>query len=398
MLRALRQVAQITIVGLWTIPERIGTSLVIVVGIAGVVGVLVAMLAMSRGFEHTLASTGRADRVIMLRGGSDAEMSSNITREEAALLAAMPSIAQAPGGAPLTSAELVLMVDLPRRGETSPNNVPVRGVGPASFEIRGELAIVEGRRFEPGRLEVIVGRKAAAEFEGLTVGRKIKLRDSLWDVVGVFASGGDVHETEIWADAETAMSAFRRGGFQSLTAKLDSDSAASFQTLRHTVASDPRFSIKVLREPEYYAKQSETLATLINVLGYLVSTFMAVGATFGALNCMYSAVASRQVEIATLRAIGFGGFPVLVSVMVEALVLASIGGLIGACAAAVYCNGASLSTLNFNTFSQVAFEFRVTPGLVLEGMGWALAIGAIGGLFPAIRAVRMPVVEALRTS
>jgi putative ABC transport system permease protein len=398
MLRLLRQIAQITVVGLWTIPERIGTSLVIVVGIAGVVGVLVAMLAMSRGFEHTLASTGRADRVIMLRGGSDAEMSSTITREEAALLAAMPSIAQASGGAPLTSAELVLMVDLPRRGETSPNNVPVRGVGPASFEIREELEIVEGRRFEPGRLEVIVGRKAEAEFEGLTVGRKIKLRDSLWDVVGVFTSGGDVHETEIWADAETAMSAFRRGGFQSMTARLDSDSAASFRLLQHAVASDPRFSIKVLREPEYYAKQSETLATLINVLGYLVSTFMAVGATFGALNCMYSAVASRQVEIATLRAIGFGGFPVLVSVMVEALVLASIGGLIGAGAAAVYCNGASLSTLNFNTFSQVAFEFRVTPGLVAEGMGWALAIGAIGGLFPAIRAVRMPVVEALRTS
>jgi putative ABC transport system permease protein len=398
MRKLLRQISQITLVGLWTIPERIGTSLVIVVGIAGVVGVLVAMLAMSRGFEHTLASTGRVNRVIMLRGGSDAEMSSNITREEAALLAAMPSIAQARDGRPLTSAELVLMVDLPRKGETSPNNVPVRGVGPASFEMRDELQIVEGRNFEPGRLEVIVGRKAAHEFEGLTVGRKIKLRDSLWDVVGVFTSGGDVHETEIWADAETAMSAFRRNGFQSLMAKLEGDSAAAFQLLQSAVTGDPRFSIKVLREPEYYAKQSETLATLINVLGYLVASFMAVGATFGALNCMYSAVASRQVEIATLRAIGFGGVPVLVSVMIESLVLASIGGLIGAVAAAIYCNGASLSTLNFNTFSQVAFEFRVTPGLVLEGMGWALAIGTIGGLFPAIRAVRMPVVEALRTS
>ncbi|HEY2775035.1 MAG TPA: ABC transporter permease [Candidatus Binatia bacterium] len=398
MRRALRQIFQITLVNLWTIPQRKGSSLVIVVGIAGVVGVLVSVLAMGHGFQHTLASTGRTSRVIMLRGGSDAEMSSDITREQAVILGAMPQIARDAHGVPLASPEIVLMVDLPRKGQTDPNNVPLRGVSPAAAAIRSELEIVEGRPFEPGRREVIVGRKAAGEFEGLVVGRQIRLRDSDWTVTGVFRTGGDVHETEIWTDADTAMSAFRRPSFQSLTALLAEDDAATFSSLQQTIASDPRYSINVLREPQYYAKQSQMLATLINVLGYLVASFMAVGATFGALNCMYSAVASRQVEIATLRAIGFGAAPVVVSVMIEALALSLAGGAIGASAAWLYCNGASISTLNFNTFSQVAFDFRVSFGLVLEGMAWAVAIGLVGGLFPAIRAARVPVVQALRTS
>jgi putative ABC transport system permease protein len=398
MIRVVRQIAQVTLVGLWTIPQRIGTSMVIVVGIAGVVGVLVSVLAMSQGFQHTLASAGRLDRAILLRSGSDAEMSSDISREQVALLSAMPQIARASDGRPLTSAELVLMVDLPRRGGSDPNNVPVRGVQETVFEIRDELRIVDGRRFERGKREVLVGSKAAATFAGLDVGSRLKLRDSDWLVVGVFTTGGDVHETEIWADAETAMSSFRRASYQSMTAKLVDDTAEGFDRLARTVAADPRFAIKVLREPEYYAKQSETLSTLINGLGYVVASFMAIGATFGALNCMYSAVASRQVEIATLRAIGFGSTPVVVSVMIESLVLALAGGAIGAAAAAAYCNGASLSTLNFNTFSQVAFDFRVSPGLVAQGLLWALVIGLVGGLFPAIRAARMPVVQALRTS
>jgi len=392
----LRQIAQITLVNLWTIPQRLGSSLVIVVGIAGVVGVLVSVLAMSRGFQHTLASTGRSDRVIMLRAGSDAEMSSDITREQAVLLSAMPGIRQTASGRPLSSAELVLMVDLPRKGQSDPNNVPVRGVEGTAFEIRSEIEIVEGRRFEPGRREVIAGQKAAGEFAGLEVGSRLKLRDSEWTVTGIFRTGGDVHETEIWADAATAMSNFRRQSYQSLTARLESESA--FDDLVRAIGADPRFSIKVLREPQYYAKQSELLSSLIDVLGYIVSSFMAVGATFGALNCMYSAVASRQVEIATLRAIGFGSTPVVVSIMIEALLLAMLGGVIGAAAAWVYCNGASLSTLNFNTFSQVAFDFRVSPGLIAEGLAWALAIGLVGGLFPAIRAARAPVVQALRAS
>jgi putative ABC transport system permease protein len=396
-MRALNQILAITLMNLRNLPQRIGTSLVVVIGIAGVVGVLVAVLAMSEGFRYTLASTGRSDRVIMLRAGSDAELSSGVGRDQAVLLAALPGVARDATGRPEASAELVVMVDLPRKGETDPNNVPFRGVQRAAFTIRDEARLVEGRRFEPGIREVIVGRKAAAQFAGLTVGSRIAFRDSDWTVVGIFASGGDVHESEIWADAEVAMSAFRRTGYQSVTARLAEGSDAGLAAFRDAVGRDPRFSITVLREPEYYAKQATVLSTLINVLGYTVATFMAIGATFGALNCMYSAIASRQVEIATLRAIGFGGAPVVVSVMIEALLLSLLGGAIGGALAYVYCDGASLSTLNFNTFSQVAFDFRVTADLLVRGLAWALVIGAAGGLLPAVRAARIPVTEALRT-
>ena len=395
---SLNQILHITLINLRNVPRRLGTSLVVVVGIAGVVGVLVSVLAMGEGFRHTLASTGRATRVIMLRAGSDAEMSSGVGRDQATLLSALPGVARDDAGRPLVSAELFVMVDLPRQGQSDPNNVPFRGVQPAAFAIRDEVRIIEGRHYERGVREVIVGRKAAREFAGLGVGSRIAFRDSDWTVVGTFESGGDVHESEIWADAEVAMSAFRRSGFQSVTAALADLTDSGLADLRASIARDRRLSINVLREPEYYAKQASILSKLIGVLGYSVATFMAIGATFGALNCMYSAIASRQTEIATLRAIGFGGAPVVVSVMIEALALALIGGVLGATLAYVYCDGASLSTLNFNTFSQVAFDFRVTPGLLARGLVWALLIGAAGGLLPAIRAARVPVTVALRTA
>jgi len=393
----LNQVVDVTLINLRNVPRRLGTSLVVVVGIAGVVGVLVSVLAMGEGFRHTLASTGRPTRVIMLRAGSEAEMSSGVARDQAFLLASLPGIARDADGRTLVSAELVVMVDLPRKGETDPNNVPFRGVQPAAFTIRNEATIVEGRRFERGVREVIIGRKAAAQFAGLSVGSHIAFRDSDWTVVGIFASDGDVHESEIWADAEVAMSAFRRSGFQSVTATLADAAESGLQTVKDAVARDRRLSISVIREPEYYAKQASILSKLIGVLGYSVAMFMAIGATFGALNCMYSAIASRQVEIATLRAIGFGGTPVVVSVMLEALLLALLGGSVGGALAYVYCDGATLSTLNFNTFSQVAFDFRVTRGLLVQGLLWALLIGAAGGLLPAIHAARLPVTHALRT-
>jgi putative ABC transport system permease protein len=396
-MRALTQIAAITLLNLRNLPHRLGTSLVVVVGIAGVVGVLVSMLAMSEGFRYTLASTGRSDRVIMLRAGSDAEMSSGVARDQAALLAALPGVARDANGRPQASAELVVMVDLPRKGGTEPNNVPFRGVQRAAFTIRNEARLIEGRPFAPGVREVIVGRKAAKQFAGLDVGSRIAFRDSDWTVVGIFASDGDVHESEVWADAEVAMSAFRRTGYQSVTARLADGSEAGIAAFRDSISRDPRFSITALREPEYYAKQATVLSKLINVLGYTVATFMAIGATFGALNCMYSAIASRQVEIGTLRAIGFGGAPVVISVMIEALLLALLGGAVGGTLAYLYCDGASLSTLNFNTFSQVAFDFRVTPDLLARGLVWAIVIGLAGGLLPAIRAARIPVAEALRT-
>lgn len=395
-MRTLNQILLITWMNLRNIPERLGASLVVVVGVAGVVAVLVSVLAMAQGFGHTLASTGRPDRAIVLRAGSDAELSSNVARSQAELLANLPGIARGEDGRPLTSAELVVVADLPRKGEADPSNVPFRGVQPAAFALRGELRIAKGRRFTPGVREVIVGKKAAAQFEGLEVGARIAFRDNDWTVVGVFETGGDVHESEVWADAETALSAFRRDGFQSVTLKLGDASPAGLEAFKAAVAADPRFSFSVLREPEYYAKQSELLGTLINVLGYTVAAFMGLGAVFGALNCLYSAIASRQVEIATLRALGFGGLPVVASVLAEALALALVGGLAGGALAYAYCNGATLSTLNFATFSQVAFEFRVTPGLLAQGVGWALLIGLVGGLPPAWRAARLQVAEVLR--
>ena len=311
-MRWLNQAAALTVITLRTIPQRLGTSLVVVIGIAGVVGVLVSVLAMSEGFRHTLASTGRYDRVIMLRAGSDSEMSSGLGRDQTTLIAPLPGVARDAGGSPLASAELMVMVDLPRQGQTDPNNVPFRGVQPAAFAIRDELRIVAGRRFERGVREVIVGKKAAQEFAGLTVGSTIDFRDSDWTVVGIFETGGDVHESEIWADAEVTMSAFRRVDYQSITARLADGSDTGFTAFKDSVSRDPRFSLSVLREPEYYARQAKVLSDLINMLGYTVAAFMAIGAIFGALNCMYSAIASRQVEIATLRAIGFGGTPVVI--------------------------------------------------------------------------------------
>jgi putative ABC transport system permease protein len=392
------QIARITAINLRTIPRRLGTSLVVVVGIAGVVGVLVSVLAMSEGFRHTLASTGRPHRVIMLRDGSDAELSSSVARDQAAVLQSLSGVARDAEGRPLASAELVVMVDLPRKGEADPNNVPFRGVQPAAFAIRDEVRLVEGRYFERGVREVIVGRKAGRQFAGLEVGSRIGFRDSDWTVVGVFESEGDVHESEIWADAEVAMSAFRRAAYQSVTATLADGSGTGLAALTDAIKRDRRLGIGVFREPEYYAKQASVLSSLIDGLGYTVAALMAIGAVFGALNCMYSAIASRQVEIATLRAIGFGTAPLVISVLIEALLLALVGGMIGGALAYLYCDGASLSTLNFATFSQVSFDLRVTPGLLAHGLGWALAIGAAGGLLPAVRAARLPVTVTLRTA
>ncbi len=397
-MRWLNQIVAITLMNLRNIPQRLGTSLVVVVGIAGVVGVLVSVLAMAEGFKHTLASTGRADRVLLLRAGSDAELNSGIARDQADLAKELDGLAHDNDGMVVASRELMLIVDLPRKGETDPSNVPMRGVEPSAFTVRDELKMIAGRRFNLGVREVVVGKRAAAEFAGLEVGAKIAFRDSDWTVVGIFETGGDVHETEVWADSEVVMSAFRRQGYQSITAKLADSSEAGLATLNAAIAANPRLAIKAWREPEYYAKQAGALATLINVLGYTVAVFMAIGALFGALNCMYSAIVGRQVEIGTLRALGFSAGPVVVSVMVEALLLATVGGILGGALAYVYCNGATLSTLNWNTFSQVAFDFRVTLSLLIKGLVWALVIGLIGGLFPALRAARLPVTAALRAA
>lgn len=391
-----QQMASITAMNIRSIPSRLGTSMVIVIGIAGVVGVLVALLSMAKGFELTLATTGRADRAIIMRGGSNDELSSVLVRDQAQVVMDAPGVAKGSDGKPLAIGELFMITDVAKRGSKSPNNVVVRGTTERVFELRPEAHIVEGRMFTPGVREVVVGRTAQRQFAGLNIGDKVDVRDGPWTVVGVFDSKGDVHESEIWVDVDALMTASRRQAYNTVTAQLTS--ANAYQSFKDSLTSDPRVTVQVQREPEYYASRSEQLNQLITILGYSVATIMGIGALFGALNTMYAAVATRSVEIATLRAIGFGNVPVVVSVILESLVLAASGGILGGAIAYVFFNGYTVSALNMQTFSQVAFQFRVTPDLLWKGVIWACSIGLIGGLFPSIRAARLPIVDALRSA
>ena len=364
----------------------------IVVGIAGVVAVLVAMLAMGAGFKATLDRTGSDDTAIVLRGGSQAETNSVITRDQIPLISALPGIARGADGQPLASPELSQVVNLPSKSDGTDANVQFRGVGPAAWALRPELKIVEGRKFGGGLRELVVGRGAQQQFRGLEVGRQLKLANQMWTVVGAFAAN-DSHDSELWADADVLGPAYQRQAFQSVTVKLDGKNG--FQQLKTALAADPRLKLDVSTTHDYYAKQSEQLTKLINILGTVIGTIMAIGAVFGALNSMYAAVAGRAREIATMRALGFRGLPVVIAVMLETMLLALAGGMIGAAIAWLLFNGYQVSTLG-NNFSQVVFQFRVSPELLWTGLKWALGIGLVGGLFPALRAARLPVTTALR--
>jgi putative ABC transport system permease protein len=381
-----------TRVGIAGLPQRLGASSVVVVGIAGVVGVLVAMLAMGEGFRATLASTGGTDTAIILRGGSQAETNSVITRDQVPLIESLDGIARGPDGRPLVSAELSQVVNLPTRADGTDANVQFRGVGPQAWALRPKLKIVEGRRFKPGLREIVVGRGAQTQFRGLEVGRTLKLANQMWTVVGVFAAG-DSHDSELWADVDVLGPAYQRQAYQSVTVKLDGK--RGFSRLKAALAGDPRLKLDVLTTHDYYARQSERLATFLSILGKVIGAIMALGAIFGALNSMYAAVSGRAREIATMRAIGFRGLPVVTAVMLETMLLALVGGVLGAAVAWLLFNGHSVSTLG-NNFSQVVFQFRVTPALLWTGLKWALGIGLVGGLFPALRAARMQVTDALR--
>jgi putative ABC transport system permease protein len=391
----LKQTIAVTANGLRGLPSRIGTSSVIVIGIAGVVAVLVSVLAMARGFENTVGHTGRPDRVILLRGNSNAELSSTLTREQAQTILDKPGVRRDADGKPIGSAEAVAIVKLQTIEDNSDSNVTMRGVGAQAPALRPELKIVEGRMFQPAVRELIVGRSAQRQFRNLAVGDRIHFRDSDWTVVGAFETGGDTHESELIGDAETVLSAYRRGAFNSVTLQLAT--ADGFAAFKDAVTTDPTLTVEVNRETDYYAKQSERLTKILDFLAYFVGGIMAVGAMFGALNTMYSAVSSRSVEIATLRAIGFSGLPVVISVLVEALLLALLGGAIGAAIAWIAFNGNAINTLGGN-FSQVVFRLSVAPALIGLGIAWACAIGMIGGLFPAVRAARLPIVDALRAA
>lgn len=368
--------------------------MVIVVGIAGVVAVLVALLAMAQGFEKTLASAGQADRAIVMRDGSNTELSSGVTVDQANVISNAPDVRKA-DGQPLASPELYLVADVPKQATGLTANLPLRGVTTQAFGLRDDLTILEGRRFEPGRRELIAGRAAASQFENLTVGSQLRFRDSEWQVVGVFASGGDANESEVWTDLAVVQTTFKREGAVS-SVRVQLDNADSLQTFKDALTTDPRLTASVQRETDYYAEQSSGLATLITGFGYGVTFIMAIGAVFAALNTMYAAVSGRSVEIATLRALGFGSGPVVCSVLIEALCLALLGGAIGGALAYLIFNGYTVSTLNSASFSQVSFNFVVSPALLGQGLLWACIIGFFGGLFPALRAARLPITVVLR--
>lgn len=387
-----RQTLAVAGIGISSLPRRWGASSVVVIGIAGVVGVLVAMLAMGEGFQATLKGTGSDDRAIILRGGSQAETNSVIVRDQVPLISSLDGIARGSNDRPLVSPELSQVVNLPSRSDGTDVNAQLRGVGEQAWELRPQLKIVEGRKFRPGLRELVVGQGAMQQFRGITVGRQLQLANQSWTVVGKFASG-DSHDSELWADGEVLASTYNRQSFQSATVKLDGKDG--FKRLKAALAADPRLKLDVLTTRDYYSKQSEQLSTLIRILGLVIGSIMAVGAVFGALNTMFAAVAGRAREIATMRALGFRGLPVVIAVMMETMLLALLGGLLGAAIAWLVFNGYQVSTLGSN-FSQVVFQFKVSPELLWSGLKWALGIGLVGGLFPALRAARMPVTEALR--
>jgi putative ABC transport system permease protein len=391
----LKQLTAVISMSLQTLPQRVGASSVIVIGIAGVVAVLVSVLAMGAGFRHTLADTGRPDRVIILRGGSDAELNSNLTRMDVDTISNAPGLAKDFGGKALLSSELVTVVNVPKIDTGTDANVTLRGVGLQLTAVRPELKIVGGRMFRPAVRELIAGVGAVKQFRGLVAGSVLHLRNADWTVTGVFTSNGDVHESELLADVDTVGSSVERNGYSSAVALLASP--AEFTRFKDALTTDPQLKVDAQREPDYYAAQSKQLTKIINVVGNTVAVIMAIGAMFGALNSMYSAVAARGLEIATLRAIGFGALPVLLSVMIEALLLSLIGGIIGASLAWLFFNGHSVSTLG-GAFAQVVFQLTVTPALIVTGIVWACIIGLLGGFFPALRAARLPVAEALRAA
>jgi putative ABC transport system permease protein len=390
----LSQVGSVAKFGVLSMPQRRGSVAAAVFGIAGVVGVLIGVLSMAVGFKRAMTSSASADSAIVLRSGADNEMSSGFGNDEVRLIADGPGLARYTNG-PLASAELFVIINLPKRATGTDANVPMRGVEMSAFHVRDKLKMVQGREFIPGKNEIVVGLGAAQEFSGLEVGNKLRIGKNDWEVVGMFSAGGGAAESEVWTDATVLQDAYHRGkSFQSVYAKLASPGA--FDQFQKALTTDPRLSVKVLRQSDYYSEQSTLLTTLIRTLGFLVAGLMAVGAVFGALNTMYNSISARTREIATLRALGFGSGAVVVSVMLESLALAFIGGVLGAVVAYLAFNGFHTSTVNWQTFSQVTFAFAVTPPLLVQGIVWAVAIGLLGGLLPALRAARLPIADALR--
>jgi len=390
----LSQIIAVTSVNLRSLRERAGSSAVAVIGIIGVVIVFVGVLSIAEGFRSAMKTVGDEDTVMVMRAGADSEMTSGMSGDHARIIQDKPGIARDAQG-PLASPELLVIVDHPLRRSGTDANVPLRGVQERAFQVHDKIKIVEGRAFEPGKNEIVAGRAASRQFTDLTIGSVVKWGENQWTVVGIFESGGSAAESEIWCDAKVLQPAYRRGNsYQSVILKLASHD--SFDQLKDALTTDPQLSVTAIREPEYYERQSQTLQTVIRSIGFAIAGLMGVGAVFGAVNTMYNAVASRSREIATLRALGFGSLPVVISVLAEAVALSAIGGIIGGLLAWFAFDGYQTSTMNFQSFSQVAFAFAVTPSLLGAALAYAILMGLAGGLLPAVRAARLPIVTALR--
>jgi putative ABC transport system permease protein len=392
-MNVLEQIVAVTGMNVRSIPQRLGSSLVVVIGIAGVVGVLVSVMTMAGSLSDTLMDTGRDDRAIVLRNGATSESGSLLPIDAVQTVAAAPGVVRTAKGDPAATGDMIVPVNLTRKEDGSLAPLTVRGVSPQSFAVRPEIRLVAGRMFEPGLREVIVGKLAQDEVGGVELGDKISLRNSRWTVVGVFESG-DSHESGMLTDASTLLSAYQRTLVNSVTVLLESPGA--FDEFKTALTTNPTLSVSVLREPEYYAQQSKNVSQLMFFVTYVVGAIMAVGAFFGALNTMYTAVGSRSVEIATLRALGFGAAGVVTSVLGEALLLALGGGAIGAAVAWTLFAGNTISL--GGQLGSLVTQLRVTPTLLGVGLLWACAVGLLGGLFPAIRAARLPVATALRAT
>jgi putative ABC transport system permease protein len=394
VLRWIRQTIAVTALGILTIPQRLGASVVALVGIAGVVVVFVSVLSIGEGFRAALVEAGSPGRAIVMRNGSESEMTSGLTGPETDIVKEAPGLAQ-DNHRPLAAAEMYVIVDLDKRSTGTPANVPIRGIEPASLQIRNEAKIVDGRMLQFGTNEAVVGRSALRQFSGIDLGSEYSSKQLSLKIVGVFAANGSVGESEIWCDVRVLQGAYKRGNsYQSVLARLDSP--ASFDTFKNWLTTNPQLNVTVKRENDYYAAQTEVMTGLINGIGYTIALLMGIAAVFGAILTMYTAVATRTREIATLRALGFNTLSVLVSILGESMVLALIGGAIGGLLAYIGFNGYETSTMNFQSFSQVAFAFAVTPALLLQGLGYSLAMGFVGGLAPAVRAARLPIPSALR--
>lgn len=388
----LNEMVSVTAMNLRSVPQRLGSSSVIVIGIAGVVAVILSVFGMTRSLQGAVLATGSAERAIVLRSGATGEISSTLLVDAVATIKDAPGIARTADGKPAATADFIAAVNLNRKEDGTRAGLIVRGVDPAAFAVRPEIRIVEGRAFTPGLRELVVGRSALDEFEGLALGDEVALREGRWTVVGVFESGGDANESSLMTDAATLLSAYQRTAVNSVTVRLTSE--AAYDAFKTALTTNPTLSVSVDRETEFYRRESQEANEIFGIVGLAVGVFMSLGAIFAALNTMYSAVSVRTREIATLRAIGFGAGGIVVSVLVEALGLALLGAVVGAAIAWGLFNGNTV-TLG-GSVSSIVFRMQVTPGLVGAGTLLACAVGFVGGLLPAVRAARLPVATALR--